>query len=211
MEDRASLPGGARRRCLVPDLDGEMFAVSEPLDELLCSLADWADEGPEAVPSSFHRPASDAIGEIRMAMNAAQYHPLYAPDRRYEHEPLAIVELPAATIDAAGHVAAELGRAVHAGTELGLIVREFATNVSPRGAVTAERLVEIAARLHGVCDLGWGVDEQRLARCLDRAAAGADVEVRIVLDPVEEAAYGRIRDRLVRMWHDFDPLARWLY
>jgi hypothetical protein len=210
MEDRASLPDGARRRCLVPDLDGE-FAVSEPLDELLCSLADWANEDPEAVPSAFHRPASDAIGEIRMAMNASQYHPLYAPDRRYEHEPLAIIELPAATIDAASQVAAELGRAVHGGSEIGLVVREFATAWGRRGTVTAERLVEVAARLHGVCDLGWGTDEHRIARCLDRAATNGDVGVRIVLDPIEEAAYGRIRDRLVRMWHDFDPLSRWLY
>jgi hypothetical protein len=37
------------------------------------------------------------------------------------------------------------------------------------------------------------------------------VDVRIVLDATEGAAYGRIRDRLVRMWHDFDPLARWMY
>jgi hypothetical protein len=49
----------------------------------------------------------------------------------------------------------------------------------------------------------WGV--------MPAAMFGGNVDVRIVLDAADEAAYGRIRDRLVRMWHDFDPLSRWMY
>jgi hypothetical protein len=48
-------------------------------------------------------------------------------------------------------------------------------------------------------------------RLEEEPAGGGDVDVRIVLDTAEEAAYGRIRDRLVRMWHDFDSLSRWMY
>ena len=89
----------ARHRFLAPELDGEIVALTEPVDELLLGLAEWADDDPTELPTSLHRPASDALGDIRIALNNAAYRPLYAPDGRYEHEPLTVIELPAATID----------------------------------------------------------------------------------------------------------------
>jgi hypothetical protein len=104
------------RRCLVPELDDELFARTEPLDELLLWLADWADDEPDVVPAALHRPASDAVGDVRVALNLASYRSLYGPDGRYEHELLAVVELPAPTVDRLGAAAGELGRAVHTAT-----------------------------------------------------------------------------------------------
>ena len=77
--------------------------------------------------------------------------------------------------------------------------------------VGVPRMVVDDVLLHGVCDLGWGIDDQRIARRLEEQPAGGDVDVRNVLEATEEAAYGRIRDQLARMWHDFDPLSRWMY
>jgi hypothetical protein len=69
-------------------------------------------------------------------------------------------------------------------------------------AVTAVGLVELAARLHGLCDLCWGVDEHQIAHELDVAAGGSS------WTQGGGAEFRRTRDGLVDMWHDHDPLAR---
>lgn len=200
----------ATRRFLAPELDGEVPALTEPVDELLLGLAEWADDDPADLPASLHRPSSDALGDIRVALNNAAYRPLYAPDGRYEHEPLTVIELPAATIATYGSAVGELAHAVHGGGNptVADAVCEFAAQW--HRPLTPADLVEVAARVHGVCDLSWGPDEQLIGTRLGTANhpyPGAG----IVLTAAEEAAYRRIRDQLVAIWHNYDPLARWLY
>jgi len=87
------------------------------------------------------------------------------------------------------------------------VLHEVVTEIADeRGGPCAATLVELAARFHGLCDLAWNDDQRLIARRVEQA--GPD---RIVLTDVEEAAYRRLRDRYVAIWHDYDPLARWQY
>ena len=67
-----------------------------------------------------------------------------------------------------------------------------------------DRIAE-AARLHGLLSLPWDNDVSLLARVLP-AGAG-----RVVLDEATSAAYQRVVDRILGIWHAGDPLARFLY
>jgi hypothetical protein len=86
------------------------------------------------------------------------------------------------------------------------------------GALSRERCSPSEPLDELLCSLG-GLTRSRMRsrrRCtvwgvMPAAMFGGNVDVRIVLDAADEAAYGRIRDRLVRMWHHFDPLSRWMH
>jgi hypothetical protein len=59
-------------------------------------------------------------------------------------------------------------------------------------------MVELAARLNGVCDLGWPVDEQQIARRLGDDGHDA-VGDRVVLNAGEKARSHGSCGRLVTM------------
>lgn len=188
------------KRFLAPRL----AAAVEPLEDLMLTLAQWSLEEPDAgIPDALGPPAAAAVGTIRQALDAADYRNLYTPDGDYEHEPLAVVVVASAPIAALGAAVVELAAALLPG---GNPVVVDALD-DPDTVWTPQKLVERAARLHGLCDLAWGDDQQLVA---DRLIAARGLAV-VVLTDVEEAAYGRVRDRLVAMWHDFDPLERWAY
>ena len=197
---------GDVRRFLVPELAGDIAAATALIEDALYELAYRAEDDPDIdLPAALGRAAADAIGDIRRAINNATAHALYAPDGRYEHEPLAIVELPAPTIDIFGAAVNELARTPQrVADELIIDVLDDHTN-RPRGR---QHVIEIAARLHRLCTLEWSNDHTLIAGRLNDAANST---TRTVLTVNEEAGYNRIRDSIVAVWDDHDPLARWAY
>jgi hypothetical protein len=102
--------------------DGELSARTEPLDELLLWLAEWAEE-PDAVPAALHRPASEDVGDVRGGLNLAPDRWLYGPDGRYEHQPLAVVEQPAPTLEELGAaLESSAGRCTPARQSVGVLI-----------------------------------------------------------------------------------------
>ena len=87
------------RRFVIPDLDGEITTVSEPIEDLLRWLGSWADDDPTIeLPPMLSWPAAEAVGEVLSAIDNAAYRTLYAPDGRYQHLPLAVVAVPEPTV-----------------------------------------------------------------------------------------------------------------
>jgi hypothetical protein len=197
------------RRFLVPDLEGELVAATEPVEEFLLSAADWATDDPAIrLPPALRRPAAEAVGELRLAIVRAQFRPLCGPDGWYEHVALAVVSVPEVIVTNFGDAVAAMAR--HDG-DVDELLDEFCADYPTRFTaqrLTAQQLAETAARFHGVCDLAWGDDQDLLAARLQTAPTDADP---VVLTVAEEAAYRRVRDRLVAMWHDFSQLERWVY
>ena len=195
------------RRFIVPFLDEELYAATEVVEDLLLVLAELADD--PQLPAALRRPAAEAIGNLRLRLYRADYGSVYAPDGRYEHEPMAVITAPAWEVDAIGAAVAELAR-IRAGSAPELVddvAEAFTQNWQHRTTVT--KIVEIAARFHGVCDLAWESDQQAvLADVITEAAAG---ETRVILTAEQERAFRQLRDRLVAMWHDYSALSRWQY
>ena len=120
-------------------------------------------------------------------------------------KPLAIVELPAPTVDTFGAAVNEVARAPQrVADELIIDVLDDHTN-RPCGS---QHVIEIASRLHRLCTLEWSDDHSLITGHLNDAAGSTTCTV---LTVNEEAAYNRIRDSIVAIWHDHDPLARWAY
>jgi hypothetical protein len=195
----------AARRFLLPELDGEIFALTGPLEELLLALADGAEEEP-ALPAALHQPAADALGHLRVAIRNAPIAHLYAPDGHYEHEPLAVVTVDNETITLFEAAVAELSAALQPGGRPD--VAEFLDDWADERHTTVEAIVALASRVHQLCHLSSGSDHDLLAPQLEAASAGGE---RTVLSHQQEAAYRRLRERFVAVWHDGDPLARWMY
>jgi len=193
------------RRVLLPDLDGELFAATEVLDEVLALFAAWAEDDPEiGLPVELDRRAADAVTDIRMTIARTPAVTVYGPDGDYEHEPLRLVDLPEMAVATFGAAVAALAVVVH-GPGAGHLAELVGDIADERGSPPAA-MVELAARFHGMLDLDC-TDDQRLIAARIEPDAGD----RVVLTDTEEAAYRRLRDRWVAMWHDYDALARWTY
>ena len=68
-----------------------------------------------------------------------------------------------------------------------------------------EDLIAEAARLHGLLSLPWDDTVSTLFAVLPPGVG------RVVLDQGAHAAYGRLVDRILSIWHVGDPLAPYLY
>jgi hypothetical protein len=205
LDDATGAPSGttsSTRRFLVPDLDGEILDATRQVEDALTTLAAWRDDPDASIPATLGWDAADAAGAIAAAISATPAHSLCRPDGRYEHEPLAVVEVPEHALVTLAAAVAELAAAARRGDEPVCLV------VADHDHDEPGQLVAAASRLLAVCELPWGDDEQLIAARLGHAGCGAE---QTVLTDAEESAYNRIRDRLVRAWHDGDPLARWAY
>jgi hypothetical protein len=193
----------AARRFLLPELDGEVFAVTGPVEELLLILADGAEEEPP-LPAALHQPGADALGTLRVAIRNAPVVRLFAPDGRYEHEPLAVVTVDGETITAFQAAVAELSAALQPGARSD--VSDFLDDWADERNTTPEAVVALASRLDQLCGLSSWPDHDLLAPLLEATSGGS-----VVLSDEQEATYRRLRDQFVAIWHSGDPLARWVY
>lgn len=200
------------RRFLIPDLEGEITTAVRVIEEVLLWFAhrhpDETVEDYEALPAPL-RVGGEAFSDLGRAIGSARFGDLYAPDGRFQLVPLAVVEVPAEVLHGVAAAVAELAHipAGSADEEVVEWVTDYAAGLSvglgeqPR---TAAWVVELAARIHGVCDLEWGEDQQLVA---DAIKPGD----RQTLTVTQEAAYQRMVRRFLAMWHDYDHLAAFLY
>lgn len=192
------------RRLLIPDLDGEVEHAAGSIEAVLRHVAVWADDDPDVeLPPFVGWPAADAAGDVHAAISRASFRPLYAPDGRYEHLPLAVVELPDSTIVRFGTPIDELTAARRAGNEhITTVVNDHAPTIG----AGQDWLDTTASGLRGLVDHRWGDDETIIVNRIT-----TDRGNRVVLTNSEEVAYRRIRDRLVATWHHRSAIDRWLY
>lgn len=207
----AVMADAALRRLVVPDLDDELNDFTEPLDEALRHLAGTASDPDAApLPPILAGPGSEALAELRYAIHTATPIVLRGPDGRYEHEPLRLVDVEAADVAMLGQLLAELRRVV---VETGYhgdvdeYLNDFLADY-PQAELDSGQALELLARFQGVVDLDNSAALAILDGPLERARTGL---ARVVLTDDEEAAYRRLRDRWVAMWHDHSSIERWLY
>ncbi|MDP9388688.1 MAG: hypothetical protein M3Q48_12445 [Actinomycetota bacterium] len=193
----------------VPDTDGELLALLGVLEQVLTSLGPFDDD-----PEDWRQLASplgdclalDALRQVISELAAAERSPApqpVAPDGHFELVPLRFLTLDAADLVVIGEAVAALGRATLPGVDefVAEVLAEYASDRRQRPA----ELVAGAARAHGLLDLCANADTVLLA---ERLARGSDP---VVLTPPELAAYERLTERVLAMFHAGDPLARFLY
>jgi hypothetical protein len=224
-------PGQAARLCVVADLgDGSLLGDLERLEELLITLAVWAEEAADddgwAPPGPLAGDAArEAVVRLQKALrptqtrtelgerlNSYEVPPAgpewYAADGRYQLAALSFVELVAADVALLGNVAAELGRP-DGDQDVRAAIDQHEQDL-PHTADVRERdrrgLVVTAARIAGLLDLEPTADTAALYQAW--RDAGVDAE-KVVLTPDQEEAYHRTVDRLTAMATLSDPLTRW--
>jgi hypothetical protein len=105
---------------LLPDLDDELTAALAHVEELLLEVAAWEDDDPDTAwpPPLAGAQALAAVRRIwdavapaqgERAAKAGRTGRLLAPDGRYEHAPLRLVDVGQADIDALAAAAAVFG------------------------------------------------------------------------------------------------------
>jgi len=202
---------------LVPDLDDQLTAALAHVEELLLEVVAWEEEDPDTRwPAPLAGQA--ALGAVRRiwdavaptqgerAAAAGLTGRLLAPDGRYEHMPLRLVDVDPADVGALTAAAAVFGDP-HAPGHVRQAL-EHGADIAYRADddEACTRLVMTAAQLAGVLDLAPDRDSEVLAALVD---VGPDQDV--ILSPDGEAAYQRYATRANRMWSLSDPLARYLY
>ncbi len=214
MRPRMDHPVTAR---LLPDLDDELTTALTHIEELLLEVAAWDEDDPDtAWPPPLA--GGQALGALRRiwdvvaptqgerAAKAGRTGRLLAPDGRYEHAPLRLVDIGQADVDALAAAAAAFGDP-HAPDHVRQAL-EHGTGIAyhDSGDQARTRLVMTAAQLAGLLDLAPDRDSEMLAALVDGQA-----DIDITLTPGSEAAYQRYVTRANRMWTLADPLARYLY
>jgi hypothetical protein len=199
--------------CVVPDLDDELTAALDLLDEALSHLHGWLqDPEPPVWPTPLgDRTALEALGRVAFVLRATQGIDgrlrWIAPDGNYEHVPLRFVHLDAsdlATLAAAAH---ELGRALHPGAGTADELDHALESAGDAAGVPAAVVVSTLARLHGLLTLEPTDDVARLHTAAQRAGD----EHHLVLTSSLEAAYQRTVTRINSMWALGDALDRFVY
>ena len=143
-----------------------------------------------------------------------------APDGKYEHAPLRLVNLAQDDLDLLFTAATTCSQALTPGhnsesaeyTDLGqlldVIELDRAHWPDRKTPTTAAGKIDPLARLAAILDLAPDTDLDLLTnRLATRDTSNSD----IVLSPEEEAAYRRFATRWVTILSDGDPLQRWLY
>ena len=191
------------RLAAVPDTEGEVIWLLGRLEEVLLHLAP-VDADDEPPPLAVGAAALEAVQNIGGAVAAAERRPtvqLFAPGGTFELVPLLFVDLDAADLAVVGAAVAALGAALSAGHELIVdVLGCFADDPT-----APEQLVAGFARTHGLLDLAADADTWALAGRL--AGEGRPV----VLNSAQQAAYERLTERAIALFHLNDPLARFLY
>jgi hypothetical protein len=202
------------RIAAIPDTDGELLSLLRVLEEVMSSLIRFDDDPEEWDPPAGplgDGSAVEALGRVAVSVAAAERAPAtqpVAPDGRFELIPLRFVTLSQADMALVATALADLGRANLRGDELVAdTLADFARQWS-ESAWTPTSPVELlagAARAHGLLDLATDDDTLLLAERLPA------VDQRVVLSGAEQAAYDRLTERALGMFHIGDPLARFLY
>jgi len=207
------IPSAAEiRTVLIPDVERELLAVLEQLEELLLMLApsdDPDDELPDLPAPIRDGQALACVRRLWAALRPTQHTNndmhwrgrLVGPGGRYEHMPLTPVDLDTGDLD----VVAATAQALDA-RRRGSAIDEAVQDAAQFGpAITPAAIVESVARLHGTLDLGLTADARMLLPQL-RASLVGDV----VLTQEQEAAYQRTVDRINIMWSG-SGIDRFLY
>ena len=222
----------ASRLVLLPDLDDELTAAIEHVEELLLEARAWQEEAPgEEWPAPLAGGAAlDALRRIWRAVAPGQGlraaeagltgrllapSPIVAlpgstqgrPGSLYEHAPLRLADVDVADVATLAAAARVFGDP-HAPWFVKEAIGNAATTVYRDGGAEARaRLVMTAARIAGLLDLAPDADTELLTAIIGAAGPGADV----VLDHEGEAAYERYARRANAMWALSDPLSMYLY
>lgn len=190
-------------RLIVPHLDGEVLDVSAPVEDLLLWLQPAAHD-PHADrldPGGVFAAGAEAIGVMRAALARTRPVGLLGADGRWQHVEVQVAAVPTTVL---ADYAAAVAVLDDGNGELVDDVHEFASGRGSTGAV----LVGDAARFRDLVSLGWGGEQGVLAAPLARARAGHQ---RVVLSVAEDAAFMRLCEQFVAVWHGNDPLARYVY
>jgi hypothetical protein len=194
----------SKRLAAVPDTDEELLYILGRLEEVLLALVP-VEPDDEPAPIGLGADALEAVQNIRSAVAAAERGPtvqLIASGGNFELIPVRFVELDDGELAAVGEAVAALGLALlPGGAEMAAdVLAGFADDAAKPADLVAD-----FARAHGLVDLAADDDTRALADRLPRE------NTRVVLTPSEEAAYQRLTERALAMFHLNDPLARFLY
>jgi hypothetical protein len=204
------------RRVLVPDLEDEITAALIALEETLLQIGGYEDDSTAQGDDSglgyplASRAALEAVRSLWDALAPSQGErarkaclgTVYAPDGRYEHLPLRLVDVAVADLE----VLAATAKAFAAPTDPYGVVADIVTGFG-RDQLHGEDLVMRTAQLAGVLDLQADDDSRALEQAL--AATGPTCDLTFTAEL--EQAYGAFVDRFNHMWTLADPLARWQY
>lgn len=192
------------RPVAIPDTQGEIQGALSNLEELLAvagSDADYPDDTPLVSDA-----ARNAVARLWAAVHAAEEgspaQPV-APDGRYELVPVAWAQVEAADLTQLGLTVHDIGRAWAAKIDDPVV--DVLEDVAGRRSRKPEDLIAEAARLHGLLSLPWDDTVSTLHAALPPGAG------RVVLDEAAHAAYQRLVDRVLAIWHVGDDLAPFLY
>ena len=185
---------------VVPDLGDELMFVLGQLEELLLTMAVWESEDGARFPAPFA--AGAALAALREVADAVwptqsrdEANPvpgrLLGPDGRYEHMPLRFVRIASAHLAVLEHAAQVLALVV-THDDLADALAQHAEAHQTSGA----ELAGWFSRATSVLDLAWDDD----VRALRAAVIAHPSTVDVVLSEAEEAAYGRVADRINALW-----------
>lgn len=206
---------------LIPDLDDEITTALAHVEELLLEVAAWEDEDPETQwPAPLAggealdavRRLWDSIAPVqgKGATEAGLTGELRAPDGRYEHVPLRLIDVDAADVDRLAEAAKIFG-APSAPHHVATVLEHTAAALYgdllwPTGDSPQPRLVMTIAKLAGLLDLHPDDDTALLTRIITGQRDNT-----ITLTPDAEAAYQRFSRRANAMWALSDPLRLYEY
>ena len=193
------------RPVAVPDTDGEIQSALERLDELV-AMAVPDDDDRERAATVVDAAAGDTVARLAAAGRAAESGPVaqpIAPDGRYELIPIAWAHVETADLVQLGVTVQAVGRAWASRSDE--LVGDVLQDLAERSRRKPEDLIAEAARLHGLLSLPWDDTVSTLVEALPSGAG------RVVLDKAAHAAYQRLVDRILGIWHAGDHLAPFLY
>ncbi len=194
------------RPVAIPDTDGEVQGALATLGDLVAMVTPDQEEGAASGLGTVDSDDGDAVARLAVAVRVAEAgspaQPI-APDGRYQLTPIAWAHVETADLIQLGLGVQALGRAWASRSD------ELVVDVLQDMAGTLRRkpedLIAEAARLHGLLSLPWDDTVSTLFAVLPPGAG------RVVLDQGAHAAYQRLVDRILAIWHAGDPLAPYLY
>ena len=193
----------------IPDTDGELVLWLERLEELLISLsplaadpAAWEPPLPPIGDGAALTSLQALLGAVLAAEGAAS-RALIAPDGRFELIPLRFVTLDRADVARVAAAITALTRASARGGDE--TVADALADHAAADRLTIAALFAGCARAHALLDLACTEDVTELADLIARSPGP------IVLSACVYAAYRRLTDRHLAVFHPHDPLARFLY